>query len=275
MLQRVWYKKKKRLNKRENLVKQRQKDPMFRASRFGFLKLSFSRYINRPRFLPVHLGKQSSFYLVLFGSMTNNEVLAADWHVRSIEDVIKHFSTSVETGLSNKEASDRYAQYGYNELSSKGGATWIKVLLRQFIDAMNWIFIALGVVSYVFADYATGSLLVFIAVLNLYLSFSQEYAAEQTLAALRNLSSPMALVLREGQEVSIPSREIVPGDVLLIKEGDSVAADARLVQVSNLEVDEALLTGESVPVSKQLIVLDNAGSLRVTTNKPQNLGILT
>ena len=99
----------------------------------------------------------------------------------------------------------------------------------------------------------------FIAILNLYLSFSQEYAAEQTLAALRNLSSPTAEVLRDGREQTIESREIVPGDILLIKEGDSIAADGRLFTISNLEVDEALLTGESVPVQKQLIVLDKPG----------------
>jgi P-type E1-E2 ATPase len=132
---------------------------------------------------------------------------------------------------------------------------------------MNWIFIALAIVSYVLADYITGSLLMFIAVLNLYLGFSQEYAAEQTLAALKNLSSPMASVIREGVEQSIPSREVVPGDILLLKEGDSVPADARLIYVSNLEADEALLTGESVPVSKQLIVLEKEGKCSVNNSR--------
>ena len=131
--------------------------------------------------------------------------------------------------------------------------------MKNYSSFRNWLFIGLGVVSYVFHDWATGSMLMFIAILNLYLSFSQEYAAEQTLAALRNLSSPMAEVLRDGREQTIESREIVPGDILLIKEGDSIAADGRLFTISNLEVDEALLTGESVPVQKQLIVLDKPG----------------
>ncbi|KAI8139025.1 hypothetical protein BJV82DRAFT_628752 [Fennellomyces sp. T-0311] len=187
-----------------------------------------------------------------------DKILDSDWHVRSIDDVAKALETSLNDGLSTQAATARYAQYGYNELSSDNGPTWIKVLLRQFVDVMNWIFIALGVVSFVFEDYPTGSMLMFIAVLNLYLSFSQEYAAEQTLAALRNLSSPMAQVIRDGREQSIESREIVPGDILLIKEGDSIASDGRLFNISNLEVDEALLTGESVPVQKQLIVLENA-----------------
>ncbi|KAI9488200.1 hypothetical protein BDB00DRAFT_877671 [Zychaea mexicana] len=182
----------------------------------------------------------------------------SDWHTQSVDAVANTLNTSIDAGLSTEEATARYSQYGYNELSADGGPTWIKVLLRQMVDAMNWIFIILGAISYGFKDWATGSMLLFIAILNFYLSFSQEYAAEQTLAALRNLSSPMAQVLRDGREQTLESRELVPGDVLLIKEGDSIAADARLFSISNLEVDEALLTGESVPVQKQLIVLEKA-----------------
>ncbi|CEG63627.1 hypothetical protein RMATCC62417_00742 [Rhizopus microsporus] len=188
--------------------------------------------------------------------MKRDEVPLQAWHVEAIDDVAKHLDTDLDNGLTSEEASKRHMIYGYNELSADGGPKWIKVLMGQFMDAMNWIFIALAIVCYVLGDYITGSLLLFIAVLNIYLGFSQEYAAEQTLAALRNLSSPMTNVIRDGVEKSIASREIVPGDILLVKEGDSVGADARLVYISNLEVDEALLTGESVPVSKQLIVLE-------------------
>ncbi|OAD77143.1 hypothetical protein PHYBLDRAFT_109620 [Phycomyces blakesleeanus NRRL 1555(-)] len=124
---------------------------------------------------------------------------------------------------------------------------------------MNWIFLALGAAFYVLKDYITGSLLIVLAITNLYMTFSQEYAAEQTLAALRNLSSPQANVIRDGREQDVPSRDIVPGDILLIKEGDSVSADARLISISDLEVDEALLTGESMPVQKELIVLSSPG----------------
>ncbi|KAI7856703.1 hypothetical protein BDC45DRAFT_566782 [Circinella umbellata] len=186
----------------------------------------------------------------------NSTILDNHWHTESIDSVASKLNTSLDTGLTTEEATARHTQYGFNELSADNGPTWIKILLRQLVDVMNWLFMGLGVVSYVFHDWATGSMLMFIAILNLYLSFSQEYAAEQTLAALRNLSSPMAQVLREGREQTIESREIVPGDILLIKEGDSIAADGRLIAISNLEVDEALLTGESVPVQKQLIVLD-------------------
>lgn len=180
-------------------------------------------------------------------------------HTQTIEQVAKHFDTSLEDGLTTEEIATRHTKYGFNELSADGGPAWVKVMIGQLLDVMNWIFIALAVASYCLADYITGSLLMFIAILNLYLGFSQEYAAEQTLAALRSLSSPTAEVIRDGVEQSIPSRDIVPGDILLVKEGDSVGADARLIYVSNLEADEALLTGESVPVSKQLILLEKPG----------------
>ncbi|KAI8969308.1 hypothetical protein BDF20DRAFT_826823 [Mycotypha africana] len=185
-----------------------------------------------------------------------NEI--ADWHVKTIEEVAEHFNTSLDNGLSDNAIADRHAKYGFNELSAGGRPAWLTVLIGQLLDVMNWIFVALGIASYCLADYVTGSLLMFIAVLNLYLGFSQEYAAEQTLAALQNLSSPMASVIRNGIETSVQSREIVPGDILVVKEGDSIGADARLFYASNLEIDEALLTGESVPVHKDLVLLEKA-----------------
>lgn len=183
-----------------------------------------------------------------------------DYHVQTIEQVAEHFQTSLENGLTTNEIASRHEKYGFNELSADGGPKWVKVMIGQLLDVMNWIFIALAIASYCLQDYITGSLLMFIALLNLYLGFSQEYAAEQTLAALRSLSSPTADIIRDGLEQSVPSREVVPGDILLVQEGDSVGADARLIYVSNLEADEALLTGESVPVTKQLIVLERAGN---------------
>ncbi|KAI9301218.1 E1-E2 ATPase-domain-containing protein, partial [Cunninghamella echinulata] len=207
------------------------------------------------------------------------------WHTKTIEDTEKALSTSLTNGLTTEEADQRIITYGYNELSSNSGPQWIKVLLRQLLDLMNWIFLGLGIAAYVLTDYVTGSLLVILAIFNLFLSFSQEYAAEQTLAALKNLSAPTAEVVRDGKEQTIPTRNIVPGDVLLMKEGDSIPADARLFFISNLEVDEALLTGESVPVSKQLIVLEkedeplgdriNMGYSSTVVSKGRGRGIVT
>lgn len=179
-----------------------------------------------------------------------------DWHIKSVDDVAHELNTSLSTGLTDAEVLSRQAKFGLNELASDGGATWVTVLLRQFKDVMHLIFVILGAVSYGLGDYITGSLLIVVAIVNLYLAFSQEYAAEQTLAALRSLSSPKADVIRNGVECTVDSNQLVPGDLLLVKEGDSAAADARVVYLSNLEADEALLTGESLPVQKKLVILE-------------------
>lgn len=191
------------------------------------------------------------------------------WHTKSIETVVQELNSSLTNGLTDSEVISRQSIYGLNELSSDGGVTWFTVFLRQLKDIMNWIFIILGIVSYVLQDYITGSILIIVAILNVYLSFQQEYAAEQTLAALRSLSSPRADVIRNGIEITVASTELVPGDLLLIKEGDSAAADARIIYVSNLEADEALLTGESIPVQKKLIVLEKPGILKIDQHYTQ------
>ncbi|CEP10609.1 hypothetical protein [Parasitella parasitica] len=197
-----------------------------------------------------------------------DQIAEISWHTKTIEVVEDQLGTSLSHGLSHEEVSVRQQKYGLNELKADGGVTWVKILIRQLVDIMNWIFIILGVVSYVLGDFITGSLLIVVAIVNTYLSFQQEYAAEQTLAALRDLSSPRADVIRDGREQTIDSKQLVPGDILLVKEGDSAAADARLVQLSNLEADEALLTGESLPVQKQLVVLDKEGQSPIYNYEP-------
>lgn len=195
-------------------------------------------------------------------NIKENPPILTNWHTKSIESVLSELQTSATDGLSSSKVAARQSIYGLNVLSADNSATWFKVLLRQLEDSMNWVFVILGIVSIAaLQDYIVGSLLIALAFINVYLSFKQDYAAEQTLAALRSLSSPKADVIRDGNETSVESAQLVPGDLLLIKEGDSAAADARLIYLSNLEADEALLTGESVPVKKKLIVLDEEGNL--------------
>ncbi|KAJ3041253.1 Na+ ATPase [Rhizophlyctis rosea] len=182
----------------------------------------------------------------------------APWHTTPIPDVEQALSTSVMIGLSPEEALHRQSKYGPNELEGDQGNVMLRIILQQFLDPMNWVFIALGIFGFVMKDWPTGSILTAITFVNFYLTFSQEYAAEQTLAALRSLSAPTATVLRSGTESTIASRDIVPGDIIIIKDGDSVPADCRLFFASNLETDEALLTGETMPVSKDVGVVGDA-----------------
>jgi len=192
-----------------------------------------------------------------------NTAMAIDqkrpWHILTEEQVLAALDTNATTGLSTDVAKKRVIDCGENVLGGDHGHTWFKLLLHQLADTMNWIFLALGAVCYALFDFITGSILVALSFANLYLSFSQEYAAEKTLAALRNLSSPSAMVIRDGREITIDSKDLVPGDIITMEEGDSIAADVRMVYVSNFEVDEALLTGESMPVKKSVETAEDEG----------------
>ncbi|ORX89631.1 potassium/sodium eff [Basidiobolus meristosporus CBS 931.73] len=190
------------------------------------------------------------------GLNTDSELDNLPWHSLDLESVIRELHTNTETGLQSLDISDKLSQYGHNELSGAGSIKWYTLLSYQLKDAINYILLAVTVLSFVQKDYISGSLVLAITLLNIFLSAQQVFKAEQTMKALRGMSSPSARVLRDGEELVISSRDIVPGDVLLIQEGDSIAADIRLFYVSNFEVDEALLTGESEHVSKKLDLLD-------------------
>src|SRR5436309_7590154 len=131
------------------------------------------------------------------------------------------------------------------------------ILLSQFVDVLVIVLIiaaiisaALGVLQGQNEDLYDALLIIVIVVMNAILGFVQEYRAERSLEALKTLAAPKAHVLREGEVVSIPSRELVPAEIIVLAAGDRVPADARLLEVASLRVNEASLTGESLPVSK-------------------------
>ncbi|KAK9680881.1 hypothetical protein K7432_015810, partial [Basidiobolus ranarum] len=189
--------------------------------------------------------------------MEKNRALDLPWHSLDPESTVQTLRTDQETGLRSSDISDKLNQHGYNELSGTGEIKWYTILSYQLKDAVNYILLAVAIVSYVQKDYISGTLVLAITILNISLGFQQVYSAEQTMKALRGMSSPTARVLRDGEERVINSRELVPGDILLVQEGDSIAADVRLIYVSNFEVDEALLTGESEHVVKRLDALED------------------
>ncbi|KNC99367.1 potassium/sodium efflux P-type ATPase, fungal-type [Spizellomyces punctatus DAOM BR117] len=194
--------------------------------------------------------KEASDGLVLEDERPTSDLQS--WHTLPLDAVYTHLSTS-PTGLSNHDLPARLAEYGPNTLTPTPPIRWYHILLRQLRDTMNWIFFGLGAAGFALGDPVTGGLLCGLSVLNVYLSFSQEAAAERTLAALKALSSPTCTVLRDGMiPVVVGTEEVVPGDVLVLKAGDKVAADVRLMEVSGLLVDEALLTGEAVSVKKKV-----------------------
>ncbi len=153
-------------------------------------------------------------------------------------------------GLSDAEAAARLEEYGPNELAPGRPLSPALIFLRQFTNLLILILLAATAISYFLGERLDAAVILVIVLACAVLGFVQEYRAEQAAAALASLAAPSATVLREGQELTIPAREVVPGDILLLAAGDRIAADGRLLVAVNLQVDEALLTGESLPVNK-------------------------
>lgn len=160
---------------------------------------------------------------------------------------------TVDTGgLTEAEVAAARQTHGWNELPTEEGPGRMHVFLRQFSSFLVLILIIAAGVAMALGEWIDALAIGLVILLNAALGFVQEWRAETALAALRDMLSPSAMVIRDGQEQVIPSREIVPGDILVLSPGTKVAADARLLKVSDLSIDESVLTGESVPVEKTL-----------------------
>ena len=177
-----------------------------------------------------------------------------DPSLRSVPEVLRELESS-ETGLSGAEAARRLSLLGPNVIEAARRVTAFSILLDQFKSPLVWVlFVAVGI-SVALKEWADVVLIVVIIVLNAILGFIQEYKAEQAIELLQRLLSPKARVLRDGQEREIPAEEVVPGDILVLEAGDRVPADARLIKVVELSSQESELTGESVPVHKDVLAL--------------------
>ena len=166
-----------------------------------------------------------------------------------VSDVLTALETS-EDGLSDDEAHKRLQQFGYNELKKGDSKSVWKMLAEQLTDTMILILLVAAAISFALKEWTEGYVILFIVALNAVISIMQEKKAQNALDSLRQLASPKARVLRDGEEKIIDSRELVPGDVLFLDDGGIVPADVRLIKTSNLKIQEASLTGESLPVEK-------------------------
>ncbi len=182
--------------------------------------------------------------------------MAEIWHSLSVPEALDRLEAS-PLGLDPEGAARRLAQYGPNELQQLARISPLKIFLAQFLNVLVLVLIAAAVVSAALglasgesSDLYDALLIAVIVVLNAVLGFIQEYRAERSLEALRSLAAPRARVVRGGAPATVPAREIVPGDLTVLAAGDRVAADCRIVEAASLRVNEAPLTGESVPVVK-------------------------
>lgn len=178
-----------------------------------------------------------------------------NWHTLTQEEVVRTLQSSAERGLSEEEAKIRVSQYGPNVLPEKGQKTIFALLLEQFRDFLVIILIGATVVSFLVGESTDALVIAAILILNAILGVIQEHKANKALEALKKMSVPGCEVIRDGVLKEVSSENLVPGDIVVLREGDFVPADLRLLESRALRIDEASLTGESVAVEKDTGVL--------------------
>jgi len=172
------------------------------------------------------------------------------WHSLEVAEVLSKLNTSAR-GLTPEEAANRLKQYGLNELVAVRKVSPLSIFFSQFKSILILILLGATIISLATGHDVDAVVIFVIVIVSALVGFTQEYRAERALEALKKMLTPTTMVLRDGTETEIYVKEIVPGDILVLKEGDKVSADARLIEAINLHVNEASLTGESMPVVKE------------------------
>ena len=178
------------------------------------------------------------------------------WFTKSPSQTLKELESDASKGLTSQEAERRLEQYGPNALEGGEKESLIKRFINQLKDPMIIVLIAAAVLSLISTggeDWIEALIILVIVVVNACISISQEDNAEKALEALQKMSAPLAKVIRDGQLVRLETDKLVPGDIIVLEAGDLVPADARILECANLKADESAMTGESVPVNKQMI----------------------
>ncbi|MCP4360041.1 MAG: cation-translocating P-type ATPase [Chloroflexi bacterium] len=175
----------------------------------------------------------------------------SDWYKLNLEEAENKLNTSLENGLSDAESQKRLQEVGLNELVEHGGRKPLDIIVDQLKEPMVIILIIAAIVSLLLGEYLEVVVILAIVILNSIIGFSQEYRAEQAVAALKKLAVPTVKVRRNGRLLELSARELVPGDVVLLETGNAVPADGRIIESVNLKVQESALTGESEAVEKQ------------------------
>jgi Ca2+-transporting ATPase len=191
----------------------------------------------------------------------------AEVYQQSIQDTLDAFNVEQLNGLSPSEVSKRQDEHGKNVLPTDQGVNWVQLILSQFTDIMVIILIIAAVISAVLGEATDVIVIMAIVTLNAILGIYQEFQAEQALAALSQLQVPQVRVRRDRQVREISAEELVPGDIVLIEEGDRIPADGRLIEAINLQIEEAALTGESLPVAKSTDAIETDSKIGVGDRK--------
>jgi cation-transporting P-type ATPase F len=188
--------------------------------------------------------------LVGKASPLENRLTEQQWHQLSTTDAGEYLQTDLVKGLSGTEVPQRHELYGFNELQGKPGKSIILRFLMEFNQPLIYLLLLAGTVALLLQDWVDAGAIFAVTLVNATIGFVQESKAENAIAALAKSVTTEATAIRDGQKIRLDSRELVPGDLVLLASGDKVPADLRLVSVRDLQVSEAGLTGESVPVQK-------------------------
>ena len=172
------------------------------------------------------------------------------WFTKTTDEVLQEIQSSAQEGLDIVEVNIRRQKYGTNELVDRGTKSPWKILWEQLTETMVVILLISAIITFFLHEYKDAIFILVIVILNSLLGFSQEYKAEQAMAALKKMAVPKVRVRREGHISEIPAQQLVPGDIILLEAGNSIPADGNLIENVNLRVQEAILTGESEPVEK-------------------------
>jgi Ca2+-transporting ATPase len=185
-----------------------------------------------------------------------------EWYRQTKEKLLSNLNTNVDSGLSSEDVENRLKKYGPNELKEEEKRSLLSKILAQFNDFLVIILIVASIISFAVGEKADSIVILAIVVINAFLGLYQEGKAEKSLEALKKMAAPNAKVIRNGATTIVPADTLVPGDIVLLESGDIIPADLRLIESSNLKIEEASLTGESVPVEKNgLTTFDKEASL--------------
>ncbi|RBN37381.1 ATPase, partial [Priestia megaterium] len=177
------------------------------------------------------------------------------WYELGEKAIVEVTKTDRQHGLTHKEVKARQQQQGFNELTEGEKKPAILVFVEQFKDFMVLVLLAATLISGLLGEYIDAIAIIAIVVINGFLGFFQERKAEKSLHALKELSAPQVAAMREGKWVKLPSKELVVGDIVKFSSGDRIGADLRIMEAKSLEIEESALTGESLPVAKQIKAL--------------------
>jgi len=170
--------------------------------------------------------------------------------VQSIDNLIAQFKTDPNLGLNTADIEPRFLKYGYNELPKIKKSLW-KIYLAPIFNFLIIILIISGTIVFILGDQTSTIITFTVVAINSITVITQQYRAQKALESLRQIAALKSIVLRDGIQFEIPTRELVPGDIILLKQGDKIGADSRIIEFTNLTIDEAPLTGESEPVEKR------------------------